>query len=398
MLSNDKIMLKTKVLSQKQILNSYRKRIHASFKRQQIAGQATIQAILEIGHLLIEVRDYKDALLMPHKERIWKEFVDELGFSMPSVTRYIKISEHQIINDKKYHQHLPSSVYSLYEISAIEPKQMLRLINAGSVYSEMGRSEISALKELPPKKKTQSDTVDLLRIKIPKDLLQGDYFSILNEIIEFLKNKEIEFEYGKEIAKADAEEQKIHRRIEKFVFNKAKIYFDQSIRKVIEQKGRESNLWKKSSRLSLKVKAEKVGYHFDEVSTSEVSSIEDLTAMYRVVEWEDEMSFTGDPVDFKILNHDFFKLNGVLPNGESFSFDIWDTTILRAFYKNGQITDLAVSKKLVKDLKRTTQNEVQLINVILKDGLPFVNPLNGVYILKKDFPQELLKFANEKNE
>jgi hypothetical protein len=115
-------------------------------------------------------------------------------------------------------------------------------------------------------------------------------------------------------------------------------------------------------------------------------------------QWEDEMSFTGDPVDFKILNHDFFKLNGVLPNGESFSFDIWDTTILRAFYKNGQITDLAVSKKLVKDLKRTTQNEVQLINVILKDGLPFVNPLNGVYILKKDFPQELFKFANEKNE
>jgi hypothetical protein len=210
---------------------------------------------------------------------------------MPSVTRYIKIAEHPIINDKEYHQHLPSSVYSLYEISAIEPKQMLRMIKAGSVYTEMGRSEISALKQTPTPKIIQSDKIDLLHIKIPKNLLQGDYFSILNEVTKFLESKGIDFEYGKEIAKADAEEQKIHRRIEKFVFNKAKIYFDQSIKKVIEQKGRESNLWKISSRLSLKVKAQKVGYHFDEVSTSEVSSIEDLTAMYRVVEWEDEMSW-----------------------------------------------------------------------------------------------------------
>jgi hypothetical protein len=27
-----------------------------------------------------------------------------------------------------------------------------------------------------------------------------------------------------------------------------------------------------------------------------------------------------------------------------------------------------------------------------------MNPMDGVYILKKDFPQELLKFGNEKNE
>lgn len=284
-------MPKTQILSQKQILNSYRTKIAASFKRQQIAGQATIQAILEIGSLLIEAREYKDSLVLPYKEKVWKEFIAELGFSMSSVTRYIKIAEHPIIGDKKHHQHLPSSVYSLYEISSIEPKQMLRMIKAGSVYTEMGRSEISALKQTPLPKIIPSDKIDLLHIKIPKDLLQGDYFSILNEVTEFLESKGIEFEYGKEIAKNDEEERKAHEKIEQYVFTQAKKYFDTSIKQIVERKGRELNLWKKNAKLSFKAKAIKVGYDFDEVSTELVSDVRELTNLYSLVQWDDDGSW-----------------------------------------------------------------------------------------------------------
>lgn len=284
-------MPKTQILSQKQILNSYRTKIAASFKRQQIAGQATIQAILEIGSLLIEAREYKDSLVLSYKENVWKEFIAELGFSMSSVTRYIKIAEHPIIGDKKHHQHLPSSVYSLYEISSIEPKQMLRLIKTGSVYTEMGRSQISALKQIPTPKIIQSDKIDLLHIKIPKDLLQGDYFSILNEVTEFLESKGIDFEYGKEIAKNDEDERKAHEKIERYVFTQAKKYFDTSIKQIVERKGRELNLWKKGSKLSFKTKAIKVGYDFDEVSTELVSDIRELTNLYSLVQWDDDGSW-----------------------------------------------------------------------------------------------------------
>lgn len=280
-------MKNTQILSQKQILNSYRTKIAASFKRQQIAGQATIQAILEIGTLLIEAREYKDSLVLPYKEKVWKEFIAELGFSMSSVTRYIKIAEHPIIGDKKHHQYLPSSVYSLYEISSIEPKQMLRMIKAGSIYTEMGRSEISALKQTPTPKIIPSDKIDLLHIKIPKDLLQGDYFSILNEVTEFLKSKGIEFEYGKEIAKNDEEERKSLQKIERYVFAQAKKYFDTSIKKIVERKGRQSNLWEKNSKLSFKTKATKVGYNFEEVSTNEVLNISELTEKFNHIGFDD---------------------------------------------------------------------------------------------------------------
>jgi hypothetical protein len=284
-------MSKIQILNQKQILNAYRKKIAASFKRQQTAGQATIQAILEIGSLLIEAREYKDSLVLPYKEKVWKEFIAELGFSMSSVTRYIKIAEHPIIGDKKHHQYLPSSVYSLYEISSIEPKQMLRMIKAGSVYTEMGRSEISALKQIPTTNKIQSDKIDLLHIKIPKDLLQGDYFSILNELTEFLQSKGIDFEYGKEIAKNEEEERKVREKIERYVFAQAKKYFDTGIKKVVESAGLKSNLWKKGSKLSFKAKAIKVGYDFDDVSTELVSDIRELTNLYSIVQWDDDGSW-----------------------------------------------------------------------------------------------------------
>ena len=280
-------MPRSQILSQKKILNSYRTKIAASFKRQQIAGQATIQAILEIGSLLIEAREYKDSLVLPFKERIWKDFIAELDFSMSSVTRYIKIAEHPIIGDKKHHQHLPSSVYSLYEISSIEPKQMLRMIKTGSVYTEMGRSEISALKQTPAPNKIQSDMIDLLHIKIPKDLLQGDYFSILNEVTDFLTGKGIDFEYGKEIAKNNEEEQKVQQKIERFVFSQAKKYFDVTIKQIIENKGLESNLWIKGSKLSFKTKATKVGYNFEEVSTNEVSNLYELTEKFIHIGFDD---------------------------------------------------------------------------------------------------------------
>lgn len=111
--------------------------------------------------------------------------------------------------------------------------------------------------------------------------------------------------------------------------------------------------------------------------------------------WEDEMNFKGEPVDFKIVNHETFALSGLYPDGNSFKFDIWNVTILRAIYKDGSVSELAVSKKLVKDLKRTNDGKNHFINVILKDGMPYINPMDGIYILKKEFPEELINYGKE---
>jgi hypothetical protein len=276
-----------KILSQKQILNNYRNKIIESYKRQQIAGMEAIKAILEIGNILLEARNYNNSLTLNHKDAIWREFIENLGFSPASVSRYIKIATHPILSDQKFHRYLPSSVYSLYEISSIEAKHMLRLIQAGTVYSEMGRSEILSLRQPHYTKQAPIKKINLLQIKISKDLLNGDYHSILNEIEPLLNSKGLSYEYGSEIKKIEKSIQSAKSKVEQYVFKQAKRYFGKLGQQIVERKGIENNLWKRNSKLSFKAKAKKVGYTYEEISSEFDTELQEIAEKYLILGQED---------------------------------------------------------------------------------------------------------------
>lgn len=107
--------------------------------------------------------------------------------------------------------------------------------------------------------------------------------------------------------------------------------------------------------------------------------------------WEDELKVSEPVKDFKIRNNATYTLAGYYPNGEEFSFDIWDMTIVDCITTDGKQMQFAVSKKLLKKTEKIVdaKNEETHLYFYLRDALPLENPMNGIYILRTDFPKEL---------
>ncbi len=109
--------------------------------------------------------------------------------------------------------------------------------------------------------------------------------------------------------------------------------------------------------------------------------------------WEDEFKVSGDVKEFKIRNNAIYNLAGFFADNKPFNFEIWDMTIVDCTTTDDKQMQFAVSKKLLKKTEKILNektNETHLY-FYLRDNIPFENPMNGVYIDKKDFPKELKK-------
>ena len=109
--------------------------------------------------------------------------------------------------------------------------------------------------------------------------------------------------------------------------------------------------------------------------------------------WEDEMQVSEPVKDFKIKNNAIYKLAGYYPDDTIFSFDIRDMTIIECTTESGKQMQFAVSKKLLKKTEKVVDEKSGDTHLYfyLRDKLPLENPMNGVYIVKTDFPKELKK-------
>lgn len=107
--------------------------------------------------------------------------------------------------------------------------------------------------------------------------------------------------------------------------------------------------------------------------------------------WEDELLVSEPVKEFKIKNNAIYTLAGYFPDEKPFSFEIWDTTIVDCLTESGNQMQFAVSKKLLKKTEKTVDEKTNDTHLYfyLRDAIPMENPMNGVYILKSDFPKEL---------
>lgn len=108
--------------------------------------------------------------------------------------------------------------------------------------------------------------------------------------------------------------------------------------------------------------------------------------------WEDEFEVLGDVESFKVKNNAIYTLEGMKADDIKFSFEIWDMTIVECIDKEGKINQFSFSKKLVKSTEKLQDEKTKdiIFNVLLTDKLEHVNPMDGLYILKSNFPKELL--------
>jgi len=114
--------------------------------------------------------------------------------------------------------------------------------------------------------------------------------------------------------------------------------------------------------------------------------------------WEDEFEVQGNVTNFKVVNNTTYLLKGLYPDDEEFCFEIPDMTVLECTLDNGSVTRLPFSKKAISKTEKTDGKNGLLFNVQLKSAREVVNPMTGVYILKEDYPEELLALLNDEEE
>ena len=114
--------------------------------------------------------------------------------------------------------------------------------------------------------------------------------------------------------------------------------------------------------------------------------------------WEDEFEVKGNVTNFKVINNTTYLLNGLYPNDDEFSFEIPDMTVLECAMDNGSVTLLPFSKKAINKTEKVETKKGMTFNVFLKSTKEIVNPMTGVYILKDDYPKELLELYSDEEE
>jgi hypothetical protein len=105
--------------------------------------------------------------------------------------------------------------------------------------------------------------------------------------------------------------------------------------------------------------------------------------------WEDEFEVAEEVSEFLVRNNTVYALEG-MRGEERFSFEIPSMTIIECKLANGTSTLFAASRKLIKDTKKVVDKKGNIhFFLFLKGGHPLVNPINGIYISKADFPVDL---------
>jgi hypothetical protein len=109
--------------------------------------------------------------------------------------------------------------------------------------------------------------------------------------------------------------------------------------------------------------------------------------------WEDEFQVSEPIKEFKIRNNAIYTLAGYFPDNKPFNFEIWDMTIVDCTTTSEKQMQFAVSKKLLKKTEKILEEKTGDTHLYfyLRDGQPLENPMNGIYIIKNDFPKELIK-------
>ena len=114
--------------------------------------------------------------------------------------------------------------------------------------------------------------------------------------------------------------------------------------------------------------------------------------------WEDEFDIKGNVTNFKVINNTSYLLKGLYPNDDEFCFEIPNMTVLECTMQDGSITLLPFSKKAISKTDKVDSKDGLYFNINLKSIYEIVNPMLGVYIIKEDYPKELLDHVSDEEE
>jgi len=274
------------VLTQGEVLLSYGSRIHELQQRQSTASAAYVEATLEIGKLLREARDYAATLKLSGKDKLWKEFKDSLGYSEPTMSKYIKVAEHPVLKGKTYRSKLPPSLHSLYELSKLDAPTLKEHISSGQINPTVGRSEVAAVlgKKSEKPQLVSSVQTEIFVITVPKKDWQSKFLSVEDAMKEFCK----EHALGLKISKTASEflnqrnndETLYDKKIRLHVLRSAKKFCKEQAISMVNTKFKERYPLLVQKSLGFKAKYKKLKYGEDEIECGECTDTDEVKAIY----------------------------------------------------------------------------------------------------------------------
>jgi len=237
--------------------------IRKLIQAQTVHEQRALRCIIEIGKTLSDLYDYKKRSQSPRIDKMWDNLVAEFQYSPATVTKYIKISQNPVLTDKKFENSIPSSVYSLYELSKIEPIALQLLIESNEVTSSSGRSSIAALTAQPKVKMKTKNQISIMTLTIDEKDWVKNYKSLEADLINFLDAKNISFNLSPGVLALDNSEHTRFKNMESFAFKQSKEYFKKVVKEYVDNKC--SHMAPNST---FRKKVEYLKFGADEVTTS----------------------------------------------------------------------------------------------------------------------------------
>lgn len=110
----------------------------------------------------------------------------------------------------------------------------------------------------------------------------------------------------------------------------------------------------------------------------------------RKYDWEDEMNITTDVTSVIEHRKASFPLAGVLPNGESFSYEVKEMMLFEIISEGSPSTFIGCSESILEEFKKEVIDDVIHLTLCIMDFEPHANPIPGIYIASKEFPKELI--------
>lgn len=110
----------------------------------------------------------------------------------------------------------------------------------------------------------------------------------------------------------------------------------------------------------------------------------------RRYEWEDELNITTPVSDVVEHGDAVYPLQGSMPDGEPFSFDVKHMRLLELVSSDGS-TWIGCSERILDSIVIERNDGNLFVKVYLKDFEPMSNPIPGIYIAAQEFPKELIR-------
>ena len=106
-------------------------------------------------------------------------------------------------------------------------------------------------------------------------------------------------------------------------------------------------------------------------------------------EWEEELAISSEVLEYSQEIKGTYLLRGEIDN-RLFEEKVVNMRIVQLSISDGSTIQVGCSESILDKLDLKTSNDILEISFFLKDYEPYANPVKGIYIASKEFPENLM--------